>query len=542
LTDDSPRWPRHVRLGLALGVSSLLLGLLVIALAGGESAPVAARRALSSSTPLTRGPYLQSVTTNSIVIVWETDPAAVSRVNYGLTPALEMSVADPTPVSHHAVTLTDLVPYTRYHYQVASGGVPLGPASTFRTAAPATQPTFSFAVFGDTRTNHVAHQRVVSRIVDMAPDFALHTGDLVASGGDAAQWDRFFAIEEELLQQVPLFPVLGNHEGNHPHYFEAFHLPHNERWYAFDYGPVHFVGLQVDGFADWSPDSSQYEWLEHDLATSDARWKVVFFHLPPYSSGPHGDDGYVPALQETLPPLFARHGVNIVFNGHDHDYERSVVNGVTYVVAGAGGAPLYSRQNDNPHSVYFSSTYHAVSVTVEGEVLSAVSIRPDARTFDPFTLTQPADTAYRPVVGPGLYTFGAVGARIALVDPGATTGITATVVTTRPPAQSDVRFLPRVHTITAAGGLGRSDSVALRYTDGDLAASRVRFEEQLRLYRRVEPGHWQPVSSTVDSPANWITTTAVDPFSIWAIGIETEPLTIDVWLPPVLRSLPEDPN
>lgn len=531
-----------MRLGLALGVSSLLVGLLVIALVGGKPAPVAARRALSSFTPLTRGPTLQSVTTDSVVIVWETVRPASSRVDYGLTPALEISVADPAPVSHHAVTLTDLVPYTQYHYQVSSRGVPLGPASTFRTAAPATQPTFSFAVFGDTRTNHVAHQRVVSRIVDMAPDFALHTGDLVASGGDAAQWDRFFAIEEELLRQVPLFPVLGNHEGNHPNYFDAFHLPHNERWYAFDYGHIHFVGLQVDGFAEWSPDSPQYEWLEHDLATSDARWKVVFFHLPPYSSGPHGQDPYVSPLRETLPPLFARHGVDLVFNGHDHDYERSLVDGVTYVVAGAGGAPLYTRQHDNPYSAYFTSTHHAVSVTVAGEVLSALGVRPDGRPFDPFTLTQPANTAYRPVVGSGLYTFGAVDAWLDLPHPGATTGVTATVATTRPRGQPGVRFLPRVHTVTPAGEDGCTATLAFRYTDADLAASRVASEEQLRLYRQVELGHWQSVSSTVDAAANRVTAAAVDPFSTWALGVRTPSLTIDLWLPVVYRPLLEEPD
>ena len=529
-------------LGLALGLSFLLTGLLLVALHRGKRTPVAAWRALSASTPLIRGPYLQSVTTDSVVIVWETSPAADGRVDYGLTPALEISVTDSTPVAHHAVTLTDLVPYTQYHYQVSSSGVPLGRASTFRTAAPATQTTFSFAAFGDTRTNHVAHQRVVSRIVAMTPDFALHTGDLVGSGGDAAQWDRFFAIEEDLLRRVPLFPVPGNHEGNHPNYFDAFHLPHNERWYAFDYGPVHFVGLQVDGYADWSPGSPQYEWLENDLIATDKQWKVVFFHVPPYSSGPHANDPYVPTLRETLPPLLARHGVNLVFNGHDHDYERSVVEGVTYVVAGAGGAPLYSRQNDNPYSVYFTSTHHAVSVTVQGEVLSALGICRDGRTFDPFTLTQPADTAYRPVVGPGLYTFGPVGARVDLPDPGTTTGMTATVALTPPQGQPGVRFLPRVYTVTAAGGDRLTATLAFRYTDGDLAASRVASEGQLRLYHRIEPGHWQPVSSTVDAAANWVTAAAVDPFSTWAVGARTPPLTIDLWLPVVYRPLPGEPN
>jgi hypothetical protein len=219
-----------------------------------------------------------------------------------------------------------------------------------------------------------------------------------------------------------------------------------------------------------------------------------------------------------------------------------VVDGVTYVVSGGGGAPLYERQNDNPYSVYFTSTHHAVSVTVQGDRLWARGIKPDGRTFDPLTLTQPANAAYRPVIGPGLYTFGAVGARVDLADAGAMTGMTATVALTRPRGQPGVHFLPRVYTITAAGGSGRAAALALRYTADDLAASRVASEGQLRLYRWLGPADWQPVSSTVDPAANWVTTAADDPFSTWAIGVRTEPLTIHLWLPIVFRPLPEEPN
>lgn len=527
-------------LGLSLGLSLLFAGLLLFAFHQVGAGPAAAHDALSApaTTALTRGPYLQSVTTDSIVIVWETDAPADSRVDYGLTPDLGMSVTDATPVAHHAITLTDLLPYTQYAYQASAGGAPLGPVSTFRTAAPATQTTFSFAALGDTRTNALAHQRVVSCIVAMAPDLVLHTGDLVASGGDPTQWAEFFAIEQDLMRETPLFPVLGNHEGNHAHYFDAFHLPHNERWYAFDYGQVHFVGLQVDGYADWTPGSPQYEWLEHDLMTTDRQWKVVFFHIPPYTSGPHADDSYVPTLRQTLTPLFVRHGVHLVFNGHDHDYERSVVTGVTYLVSGGGGAPLYGAQNDNPYSAYFTSTHHAVSVTVQGDILSAMGTRPDGRAFDPFTLTQPANTAYRPVVGPGRYSFGAVGVRIDLADSGSLTGLTATVAYKRPQGQPAIRLLPRVYTVTAAGGSGYTATLALRYTDADLDASHVMSEGQLRLYRWTEPGRWQRCPSTVDPAANWITAAGGDVSSTWAIGVETPPLTIRLWLPVVYRSLP----
>ncbi len=337
---------------------------------------------------LTRGPYLQSVTTDGIVIVWETNIAADSRLDFGLASSQGASAADPTLTTHHAIALTGLLPYTLYRYQVWSNDVPLGQESTFRTAAPADQAAFSFAVLGDTRYNHAAHQSVADCIAQLGPDFALHMGDLVQAGGDASDWDMFFSVEGNLLHQTSLFPVLGNHENNHPNYLDAFHLPNNERWYSFDYGHAHFVALQVDGYASFVPGSPQYAWLENDLASSDKEWKVVALHIPPYSSGPNAPYGDAPVAQAVLPPLFERYGVDVVFSGHDHDYERSLVSGITYVVSGGGGAPLYEQTNPNPYSLYFTSTLHTVLVTINDDTLSAIGVRPDGVLFDPFTVTR----------------------------------------------------------------------------------------------------------------------------------------------------------
>jgi hypothetical protein len=338
---------------------------------------------LSAQITLTKGPYLQSVTPNSIVVVWETDIPGDSAVEYGPTSAYGFEATDVATTTHHAVTIEGLNPYTTYHYRVKTNGSPLSDDSTFKTAADATQHTFSFAVYGDNRTDHTAHQSVVNRTLALAPDFILDTGDLVADGTVAEQWDTFFDIERELLRTTPFFPCLGNHERNSPLYFDLFHLPNNERYYSFDYGNAHIVALEVDGYQDYSVGSAQYNWLANDLASTSQPWKFVFFHFPPYSSGPHGDD---PIAQSDLVPLFEQYGVQIVFNGHDHDYERSLVNGVNYIVAGGGGAPLYSV-GSGPYTVYSESTLHVVSISVNEHMLTSVGVRPDGTTFDRFTMT-----------------------------------------------------------------------------------------------------------------------------------------------------------
>jgi len=247
---------------------------------------------------------------------------------------------------------------------------------------PAQGGSLTFMVLGDTRTGHDAHQSVVDKMLELGPPpFYLHTGDFVDFGTDLSHWDKFLEIEHDLMQVSTLYPAMGNHEMNHQNYFDVLHPP--GRWYSFDRGDAHFISLQVDGYGRYTPGQPQYEWLVSDLAGTSKPWKFVFFHIPPYSSGGHGSDLNV---RQALCPLFEQYGVTMVFNGHDHDYERSVANGVTYIVTGGGGAPLYPQVHDDPASVYFASVHHFVQVTISGDTLHGVAIKPDGTEFDHFTI------------------------------------------------------------------------------------------------------------------------------------------------------------
>jgi len=208
----------------------------------------------------------------------------------------------------------------------------------------------------------------------------------VAVGSALPHWEAFFEIERKLMARAPLFPALGNHEGNHPRYFDLFYLPGNERWYTFDYGNARFVCLQVDGIADFGPGSEQYAWLEQSLAANTQPWLFVYFHIPPYSSV---QDGLEDNVRQALPPLFERYGVDVVFNGHKHNYERNEVNGVTYVVTGGGGAPLHAIQGREPAQVAFAVAYHFVLLEVGGNHLEATVISSTGEVLDEFELTLP---------------------------------------------------------------------------------------------------------------------------------------------------------
>ena len=328
---------------------------------------------------LIRGPYLQSVTSSSIIVAWETDRDSPGEVAYGVTGGYGSVVADPTVGTRHAVVLTGLAPRTFYHYRVQSGGAPLSTDATFRTAAGLGQP-FTFVVFGDTRTGHQIHQAVVDHIAAQQPDFVIHTGDLVANGGSFSEWEAFFEIERDLMSRVPVFPMPGNHELNSSYYFDLFHLPGNEHWYTFDYGDARFVCLQVDGIAPFDPQSEQYGWLEATLAANTQPWLFVAFHIPPYSSV---QDVFEDDVRQ-LTPLFERYEVDVVFNGHKHNYERNEVNGITYVVTGGGGAPLYPLEEREPTQAAFALAHHFVLLEINGPHLKATVISVDGTALDVF--------------------------------------------------------------------------------------------------------------------------------------------------------------
>ena len=335
-----------------------------------------------------RGPYLSNVTKTSIIISWETSKPSGSLVEYGVSEgALDMQAEGPSNVKHHNVALESLEPSTKYRYRIVSGS-DVSEESSFHTAVDWIEP-FTIAAYGDTRSDRAAHQAVVDSIIEHKPDLVINSGDLVRDGTVLSQWDVFFDTTKELMKSVPYYPVLGNHERNAQYYYDFFSLPagggkENEQWYSFDYGNTHFVCLDSNDRRS----KEQLAWLEDDLerASKQAQWIVVVFHHPPYSSGSHGSQF---ATMPNWLNAFEAFGVNLVINGHDHQYERSFRNGIWYIVSGGGGAPLRKvNSKPNPYQVYAESTYHFCRIRIDGPHLTFDMIRPDGSVGDSFVLDE----------------------------------------------------------------------------------------------------------------------------------------------------------
>jgi len=340
------------------------------------------------SAHIVYGPFLQQVGRHASLVVWETDQSAPTTLIYGTdSDVLDKTVSVTDETFHHVAYLDGLSADSTYHYQVQSAQWPshVGRIQTEKDRSE----TVRVGVYGDNRSDADAHRQVVDGLISESVDFAFDTGDLVADGSDAGLWTTFLQIEGDFLRDVCLYPILGNHEGQGDLYLDIFELPENspvpERYYTVRYGVSLFVVLDLYG-SDIGAGSAQVNWLQQTLSDAqsdpDVRHVFVFLHHGPYDSGAHGPNT---EAQDVLVPLFETYGVDAVFSGHDHDYERSTVNGVKYVVTGGGGAPLYTVDGDWWTEVS-ESVYHYCILDIAGPRVDFTAKRVDGSVLDQFSL------------------------------------------------------------------------------------------------------------------------------------------------------------
>jgi predicted phosphodiesterase len=193
-----------------------------------------------------------------------------------------------------------------------------------------------FAVIGDTGSGHSSQYEVGKRMAasrERFPfEFVIMLGDNLYGGKTAADFRRKFEEPYKALLDagVKFYASLGNHDSPDERFYKPFNMD-GKRYYSFRNGAVEFFALDSTYM-----DPQQLDWVRASLKGSRAAWKICFFHHPLYSDGRfHGSDT---DLRRRLEPLFMEYGVDAVFSGHDHVYQRlKPQNGIYYFVAGSGG-------------------------------------------------------------------------------------------------------------------------------------------------------------------------------------------------------------
>ena len=356
--------------------------------------------AFNKGVTLTRNPYIQKPSVNSVLIAWGTQDSTDSVVEYGLDPTLGSSATDtalvalpvgtPDSTFLHGVKITGLEPNTTYYYQVLSDGDTLSEVEIFHTNNDTLNPSFDFMIFGDMgggESNQNAQFALRDMILTLDFDLAILTGDIVYNEGEWQNFDpRHFAPYKDIIKHTTFFPALGNHdigtEDGAP-YIANFFLPNNnsdslEHFYSFDYGRTHFISLDLtaaqQGHAvKFDPTSTQYAWLKSDLEAASAWADFIFpyYHHPAFSSARS-----FASIRNHIVPLFEEYDVEIAFAGHDHFYERWYpVNGVNYMITGGGGRQLNTPAQMPGDVAYSESVYHVVLASIVDKTLTTKMVR-----------------------------------------------------------------------------------------------------------------------------------------------------------------------
>ncbi len=257
---------------------------------------------------------------------------------------------------------------------------------------------------GDSRGGNDKIALNAERLAALGAAFWVFNGDFT-DFCQQDQWDGWFDAMHPILNTAPLMPVKGNHEVFPPMYYGQFALPVNagvpdgyqEHAWSINYANVHVIGLDSTSAA---AASDQAAWLDADLAAAradpDIDWIIAAMHYPAYSACTnHGSTAWV---QQYWVPLFEKYNVDLIFAGHDHDYERSwpwvnnnkVAKGPVYVVAGG----FYADGYTNGSAAWTATSSHGnksnyVVMTVDGKTLSFIAYSGDgASQLDTYSLSK----------------------------------------------------------------------------------------------------------------------------------------------------------
>lgn len=362
--------------------------------AAASDTPIRVRLGLGGATTKGAAGYADPSTTAAFT--WETaqkhaaakvkfgtDPTALTDVRTGYswtTPPPDIGFGGSEPENYmHEVHVCGLTAGTTYYYQVGGGSPEVWSATQSFTTVPSTGKIL-VGVSGDARDKVETWQILQGRMRDAAVHMQLFTGDIVFVGAlqslystwiDAAWKDpndpnKFLTFGQQLF-----VTIAGNHENEAARFYANFAMPgegpYAETFASFDTGNTHFVLFDDQPLAlalESEQAKASLRWLDEDLAKANTDranhpYIVVLNHRGVYTTSLHAADGDVLSIRSALSPLFDKHHVDLVINGHDHEYERSkplhagnpssgepvimssTSEGTVYVVCAGAGADPY---------------------------------------------------------------------------------------------------------------------------------------------------------------------------------------------------------
>jgi acid phosphatase type 7 len=339
------------------------------------------------SAQVTRQPYLQDLTSTSVVIRWQTGVLTPGKVFYGpsVTSLSKYKIEPKNGGIYHEVRVDSLMPDTRYYYSVS--GASKGSEDQYFMTSPVpgtAKPTRIWVIsdFGQTSSSQNENRMETVTQWKTFNNNNYHA-DFILSLGDQTQDDAIYQLQHNFFNQVekvvkmsPLFTTIGNHDYHDSiyNYQRTFTLPvqgeaggvpsGTKQYYSFDYANIHVVVLCTE-IEDDAGYKIQTEWLKKDLENNRQEWLIACLHRPFHSGGHHKsdtDESMIKNRKNWL-TLLEDHGVDLVLQGHNHVYERSFLidnligQTTTYTVANNKSTTLgredvdgaYKKNKNTPH-------------------------------------------------------------------------------------------------------------------------------------------------------------------------------------------------
>ena len=233
----------------------------------------------------------------------------------------------------------------------------------------------NFFVIGDTQAENASNIQSIAQYIGSSGldySFGIQTGDFVDSASSYAQWAEILSVFSSNFSNVDMIHVLGNHEyagDADGDIASSINMLASTSYYSVTYGNTYVAVINYCGAEDLQ---KALAWVQEDASASNAIWKVLTLHQPPYYTNPTGGNDYVNLY---VPPVVDAAGIDVVFSGHDHAYARTLpmtdgkvdeLNGAVYYICGSTGEKSYAAlPNDSFNFAVATNEYDAIYLSVK---------------------------------------------------------------------------------------------------------------------------------------------------------------------------------
>jgi Calcineurin-like phosphoesterase len=279
--------------------------------------------------------------------------------------------------------------HTRFVIALALFVGTIGAPAAQDVSLPNQPDSLKFAIIGDSGTGSSSQYKVAEKLIAARAkfpyEFVLMMGDNLYSGSGPKDYQKKFEEPYKTLLDSGLkfYAALGNHDNTDERNYKPFNMG-GQRYYTFK--PKN--GVRIFALDSNYMDQPQLQWLEKELTASGSDWKIAFFHHPLYSSGgTHGSDFQ---LRAQLEPMFLKHGMDAVFSGHEHFYERIKPQKGIYYFTSGGAAKL--RDGDvkktDLTAKSFDAGYHFMLIELTKDTMYFQAISDQGKVVDSGALTR----------------------------------------------------------------------------------------------------------------------------------------------------------